>query len=192
MDHERRWSYTVFLQSLGKYLDLKGDFGEQDFMFHYARESLIHYARWMLENEIPFRQCLDRVEYPTETWIVHDLRKSNVFELAAKYGKMEYRKRFLQRAEFYFQRCFSDLEEFETKTFTRPLVMMMNYGNMHSFFQNYPTTWEESKSHNFNFGQPQMFRPQQSEAFSRAKMIAVFVLLLAGACISMLIKFSCD
>ena len=48
---EHRWSYTVFLQVLGKYLDMKTEAGVTDWMFSYARESLLHYARWIARYE---------------------------------------------------------------------------------------------------------------------------------------------
>ena len=187
MDHELRWSYTVFLQTLGKYLDLKVNVGQQDFMFLYARASLLHYAFWMVDNEIPFSKCLDRLEYPTETWIAHDLRKSNVLEFAAKCSAEGSREIFLKKAEFFFDNCFRDLQAFETKTLTRPLVMMMSYGIMHSFFQNHPKTHVPCLPQNEDFGQPNIFRPQRAIAVARAKAIIAAGLLLFGACIFVLI-----
>jgi len=186
MDHEARWSYTAFLQSLGKYLDLKIDLAEQDFMFCYARESLLHYAAWMLKNEVPFSQCLDRVEYPTETWIVHDLRKSNVLEFAAKYAEEGSRELFLQKARFFFDGCFKDLQLFESKTLTRPLVMLMCFGVMHSYFQNHSGIWVECRPHKHDFGKPQNFKPQRSIAIARAKAISAIVISLT---VVLLIKF---
>src|SRR6185369_7874787 len=44
LEPEHRWSYLVFLQVLAKYLDLKRELGETDYAFHYARDSLLHYA----------------------------------------------------------------------------------------------------------------------------------------------------
>jgi len=180
LDHEMRWSYTVFLQYLGKYLDLKLEHGEQDYMFHYARESLLRYADWMMEHEIPFRRSLDRVEYPTETWIVHDLRKSNVLEFAARFSKGERRERYLQKARFFFDGCFRDLEDFETRALTRPLVIMMSCGVMHSHFQNHPETRVEESPHAFDFGRPAIFRAQRTVAMGRARMIVGAGAVLTG------------
>jgi hypothetical protein len=183
LDHERRWSYTAFLQILGKYLDLKVETGEMDRMFDYARGSLLQYAVWMYEHEIPFRQCLERVEYPTETWIVHDLRKSNVFEFAAKYSSGDDREKFLRKGEFFFKTCFTDLEEFDTRSLTRPLVLMMSFGIMHSFFQNYPETVVQCRSTGFDFGRPQIFHPQRTIAIKRAKYLAAVGIFLLVAII---------
>ncbi|MHC4455376.1 MAG: hypothetical protein ACYSWS_11915, partial [Planctomycetota bacterium] len=64
---ELRWMYLIFLQSVGKYLDKKSSLNEQDEMYSYARESLIHHARWMLENEVPYKKLFHIVEIPSST-----------------------------------------------------------------------------------------------------------------------------
>lgn len=135
LDAERRWSYLVFLQALGKFLDCKTEWNMSDDMLHYARESLLAYARWMALHEVPYSQVMDRVEYPTETWVAHDLRKSNIFEWAVRYTTGEERQEFLDKANFFYQNCLRDLEKYPTKTCTRPLVMLLHYGSMHSYFQ---------------------------------------------------------
>ncbi len=43
----------MFLQSLGKYLDYKVELKQLDSTYAYARASLLHYARWMAEHEVP-------------------------------------------------------------------------------------------------------------------------------------------
>jgi hypothetical protein len=65
-DPECRWSYLVFLQVLGKYLDWKLEQGDLDFMYAYAQASLLHYADWMLEHEVPYATMLNIVEIPTK------------------------------------------------------------------------------------------------------------------------------
>ena len=113
-DPEHRWSYLVFLQVLGKYLDYKVGLGETDYCFHYARESLLHYAGWMVENEVPYKEVLHKVEIPTETWPAHDVRKCHVLHLAARYGRPADCQKYSERAGFFFDRCMEDLLSFET------------------------------------------------------------------------------
>jgi hypothetical protein len=43
---------SCFFKSLGKYLDIKIDAKQIDFMYHYAQVSLLHYADWMLKHEV--------------------------------------------------------------------------------------------------------------------------------------------
>ena len=105
---EARWSYLVFLQILGKYLDLKAELGEANFEAFYARESFRHYVNWMVENERPFVEVLDQVEYPTETWPAHDVRKSCIFDYASIYGDPDKVEIYRERAEYFFNESFRD------------------------------------------------------------------------------------
>ena len=163
---ELRWSYTAFLQVIGKYLDWKAARNEHDYMFHYAHESLVHYAKWMRDNEVPYSQVLDKVEIPTETWPAQDIRKSNVFEFAAKYSAEPLRSQFLERAEFFFHACITDLLTYRTCTLTRPLVLLITNGYMHAYFRQYPPTERTPPPiHNYDFGQPTIFRPQLYELY---------------------------
>ena len=131
-DIENRWSYLVFLQTLGKYLALKQEIGETDRMFHYARLSLIHYAHWVAEREVPYKDVLDRVEIPTESWPAHDIRKCHVLHLAARYIRADAAERFRAKATFFFERCLADLETFPTQHLTRPLVILSAYAHLHT------------------------------------------------------------
>ena len=54
LDAENRWSYTVFLQVLGKYLEYRADRGLIDERYGYARAVLLNYARWMSRHERPY------------------------------------------------------------------------------------------------------------------------------------------
>jgi hypothetical protein len=159
-DVEHRWSYTVFLQGLGKYLDLKAEAGVLDYMYSYARASLLYYARWMLEHEVPYTGVLDRVEIPTETWPAQDIRKSNVFKFAAKYALEPLRSAYLQKAEAFFQACITDLLSFNTCTLTRPIVILMTNGYMQAYFDSYPEEAAPLPEAEYDFGVPQDFTPQ--------------------------------
>jgi hypothetical protein len=159
-DVEHRWSYTVFLQVLGKYLDLKVEANALDYMYSYARASLLHYATWMLKHEVPYTRVLDRVEIPTETWSAQDIRKSNVFKFAAKYAPEPLRSAYLQKAEAFFWACVTDLLSFDTCTLTRPIVILMANGYMQAYFDSYPEETAPLPPAEHDFGQPQDFTPQ--------------------------------
>jgi hypothetical protein len=173
-DVEHRWSYTVFLQILGKYLDIKVEAGELDGMYGYARTSLLHYATWMLEHEVPYKCVLDRVEIPTETWPAQDIRKSNVFKFAAKYAPEGLRSAYLQKAEAFFRACVTDLLSFDTCTLTRPIVLLMANGYMQAYFDCYPDEMAPLPTAEYDFGVPQNFTPQFSKLYrARARLRAL-------------------
>jgi len=166
---EQRWYYTAFLQVLAKFIAFKQEAGTFDFMLQYAKASLLHYAEWMAANEVPFRTQLGKVQYPTETWIVMDMRKSNVFDAAAEYASGDARKVFEEKAAFFYETCLNDLKGFETSTFMRPLVMLMTYGPVHAYFgQNRPKPVEsDCGSTCTDFGQPKAFITQKQRVKKR-------------------------
>ncbi|MBK8508746.1 MAG: hypothetical protein IPL51_08865 [Candidatus Competibacteraceae bacterium] len=166
---EYRWSYLVFLQVLGKYLDTKIEWGETDYSFYYARDSLLHYADWMLDNEVPYKDVLHKVELPTETWPAHDIRKCHIFHLAAKYGHFVQRARFTQKADVYFQRCLTDLLSFETAYLTRPLVILSVYGYVHAYFNTHYSENPDFYAHGYDFGNPTVFLPQKARVKATLK-----------------------
>ncbi|RLC21989.1 MAG: hypothetical protein DRI57_01000 [Deltaproteobacteria bacterium] len=133
-DVENRWMYVVFLQSLGKYLDMKTRHQMPDDMWEYARQSLIHYAKWMLDNEYPYLEKPEKLEFPNETWATQDIRKCNVLLYAGKYADdVALRDIFMEKAEFFYEEAISYLFKFETRTRTRPIILAMLNGMMPAY-----------------------------------------------------------
>jgi hypothetical protein len=129
LDAERRWSYTVFLQVLGKYLEYRAEKGLVDALYSHAHAALIRYAVWMAHNEEPYLTHPERLEFPTETWAAQDIRKAAVFEFAACHGHDEaQRELFQQRACEFVTYSVSTLLASPTSSLTRPIVLLLAYG----------------------------------------------------------------
>ncbi|GAK51416.1 hypothetical protein GobsU_32934 [Candidatus Moduliflexus flocculans] len=160
---EFRWSYVVFLQILGKYLDMKVLLNEDDACYYYVRDSLLHYADWMRVNEVPITSVFDKVEYPTETWPAQDMRKSAVFFFAAKYAPASQRQGFLDKAEYFFQKSFADLLTFKTCDVTRALVIVMSATPMRAYFYRHPDEAATYKENPYQIGSPRAFKSQLYE-----------------------------
>jgi hypothetical protein len=176
LDAERRWSYTVFLQALGRYLDYKAELDKIDAMYAYARAALLHYARWMADNEYPYLEKPEILEYPTETWAAQDMRKSEVFKFAAKHTALAERERFLERSEFFFRYVTKTLTGMKARTLTRPVVILLSNGFMHAYFQKHPEV--AAPAHRwvyYDVGKPEVFVPQKIRARKR------FLALLGAA-----------
>ncbi len=171
---EERWSYTVFLQVLGKYLLLKAEWQEFDYMFAYARASLLHYARWMAKNEYIYLDKPELLEYPTETWVAQEIRKAEVFNLAAYFSNsQEERRLFREKACFFYEESLRRLRSFPTWAYTRPLAIILQSGFSYAWFQaNQPPTWPEG---NYDFGEPQPFVPQKLRV--KQKLLRLFPFL---------------
>jgi hypothetical protein len=142
---ERRWFYTMFLQSLGKYLHDKEERGELDAMHAYARESLLHYAAWMAAHEYPYLEKPERLEFPTETWAAQEIRKSDAFYFAALYAEGEQRARFVERGQFFFRAAVDGLGRAPTRTLARPVIILLSSGLLHSWFQQHPNGAAEAR-----------------------------------------------
>ena len=162
LEPEFRWSYLVFLQVLAKYLDLKRQLGETDYAFHYARDALLHYATWMAQQEVPYKDVLDKVLLPTETWPAQDIRKSHVLYLAALHAPEAARAQLRSRAQFFFGRCLADLLTFPTAYLTRPQVLLCVYASQCAGAANAAAI--ESAPHGHAFGEPRQFLTQRQRA----------------------------
>lgn len=164
---EPRWSYLAFLQVLGRYLDAKLELAEIDYDFHYARDSLLHYAGWMLEHEVPYRELLHKVAIPTETWPAQDIRKCHVLHLAARFDGSARAHDFRAKAAFFYERCLADLQTFETRYLTRPLVILCVFGFLHEYYRQHAEpagSGDDAWRHGYDFGAPAAFVPQRRRA----------------------------
>ena len=174
-DPERRWFYTMFLQSLGKYLHDKVERGELDDAYTYGRASLITYARWMADHEHPILDEPQKVEFATETWAAQDIRKSDVFCYAALHTSGDLRERFLERAGFFHRYSVETLHKARTRTLARPIIVLLTSGFLLPWVLAHPAVSEPA------VGPPATFPPQRSFEPQRARAIRKFMWLSAAS-----------
>ncbi|MEP2650458.1 MAG: hypothetical protein ABJH06_00555, partial [Paraglaciecola sp.] len=134
-DVENTWFYTVLLQAMSRYLHIKLNQGQLDESFYYCRDSLLNYAQWMLEHEYPYLEKPEILEYPNDTWTAQDLRKAHILA-SAYYFSHDKNEEYLKKAKYFEDYVANRLNDSETKTYTRILVLtMQNYGAV-AFYQN--------------------------------------------------------
>jgi hypothetical protein len=181
LDAEQRWSYTVFLQAVGAFLQWKAECGEVDESYGYARLSLLHYARWMLVHERPYLDHPEGLEYPTETWAAQDMRKADVFLWAALHAEGTERQSFLERARWFFNYAVATLTASATRYYTRPLVLLLANGTRHAWFAEHAGDLPEppSRSDVPSLPAPSPFEPQKTRAIRRARWIIAIGLAAA-------------
>jgi hypothetical protein len=170
----------VFLQALGVYLQEKQESGELDEMYDYAQASLLHYARWMVDHERPYLERPEVLEYPTETWAAQDMRKAEVFWWAALHADEKERATFLDRAAWFFQYSMDTLSGMSTRSFTRPVVLLLTNGVRADWFrQRYVPADPKRSGQTYAHRPSAPFRPQKRVALARGKWMAVSI--AAGA-----------
>lgn len=163
LNFELRWSYTVFLMAVFKYLECKAELHEFDERFAYARQSLLHYAKWMFEHEEPYFDHPEKMEYPTETWAAQELRKANVLRWAARYTEdRELRTRLHHRGDELAERAWHDLHRFPTRAYLRPFTLVMIQGLWDAALRTDETFCAERGPAKSNWGVPQPFLTQKN------------------------------
>jgi hypothetical protein len=158
---EKRWSYAVFLQVLGKYLDRKVSLDQRDDTYCYAKESLLHYARWMLDNEYVYLERPEKLEYPTETWAAQEMRKTNALLYAAKHSDGILRESFLKKAEYFYEASIKRLLSFKTSVHTRPIAILLSCGSMYAYFKKNIDERAGEAPNEYDFKSPRKFIPQR-------------------------------
>ncbi len=166
---ELRWSYCIFLSSVVRYLDIKAELGEVDTEYFYARSSLLHYAAWMVENELPYLDQKEKLEFPTETWPAQELRKANVLRLASAFADEPLRSQLISRGQVLSDRAWSDLLTFSSKHVARALAIVMVEGTYDDWLRrNNP---ESTRCPEFveEFDSPSLFVTQKRRIINRLK-----------------------
>jgi hypothetical protein len=151
-----KWSYTIFMQSVGKYLDIKMEMGEFDSMFFYAKDTVVHYALWMLDREVPIMTHSGSFDYPNfETRVANDIRKANILYIASKYSSGKSRDALRDRGGFFFENSIKTLLDYDTRAHTRPLAIVMQ--NMHTsmYFHNRTELQVITGTPYYDHGKPQ-------------------------------------
>lgn len=129
------WFYIIFLQALCRYLMVKEVAGSLDNDFFYARDTLLHYADWMLACEQPYLDKPEILEFPNDTWTAQDLRKACVFAAAAHYTTTSSHQ-YQEKAQFFEHHVAQTLTESDEKTYTRVLALLMQNHGISNFYEN--------------------------------------------------------
>jgi hypothetical protein len=177
---EDRWSYTVFLTILARYLHVKSEAGELDFMYAYGRESLLLYAGWMQHHEVAYFDRPEQLEYPTETWAAQEMRKGNVLRLGAAHADEPLRSDLLRRAEELVERAASDLLRFPSRTATRPVALLMTEGVRDAYVRQNGLPVAPRPPKQYDFGRPECFVPQRLRVKSQLKTVGGVARALLG------------
>lgn len=130
-DPESRWSYTMYLESLAKFIRVKAMFHLVDEMYSYAISCLLHYARWMVQNENLYLKQPEKLKYPTEAWAAQEFRKATVFYVASALSEGNEKKLFRDKARWFESKAWEELLGFERPHNARVTAITMSQGLWH-------------------------------------------------------------
>ena len=129
-DPEHRWSYTVFLLSVQRYLETKVVRGEVDEAYAFGQAALLD----LCPLDAPARRT-DLAEERAAPALDRVLARAgfcgrgSILLHAARHTPDPHEQRlFWQRGEALLAEAQSELMQFETRTLTRPLALVMRYG----------------------------------------------------------------
>jgi hypothetical protein len=121
---ELRWSYSIALQALLRFVHLASGQSVQTCRFVLA--ALHRYGAWMQQSEKHFLDRPDELEFPTETWAAQDLRKGTTMMMIARYQPESTSSDALfQAGKAFFDRALDQLFEFPTRSCTRPAAILL-------------------------------------------------------------------
>ncbi len=130
---EETWFYTVFLQAVCRFIQIKESESQNDAAYAYAVRSLVHYANWMAKHEYAYLDKPDILEFPNQTWTGQDLRKLCVLHFARHYMEQEQAKTALRKADELLAKIESRLSGSEESQTTRVLCLMMQNANYDAY-----------------------------------------------------------
>ena len=93
---------------------------------------------WRITSIPYLRKSQKSLSIRLETWAAQDMRKSEIFKYAAKHATGAERERFLERSDFFFHYSTTTLAGMKTRTLARPVVLLLSYGFMQSYFRRHP------------------------------------------------------
>ncbi|MFY8199472.1 MAG: hypothetical protein ACOVLE_02285, partial [Pirellula staleyi] len=166
LDSENHWSYTVYLQALVYFIFVTQKIEGYQAIRDYARASFFQYARWMVENERPYLDHAQNLEYPTETWAAQDIRKGVVLLMAAWLSHCDEEKlSYSRKGCWLLENAWTALMSFPSRGCTRPLAIVLQQCYLQQYFESDKRRgfrWEVDFTHRVEFRSPSEFVPQKS------------------------------
>ncbi len=134
LDVERCWSYTVLLSAIVRFIDvcvadrlLLAEAG-------FARDALVHYARWMARNERPYLSRPEILEFPNDTWAAQELRKAFVLLAAANMSDTD-EPELRARGRWFLDLATERLADSPERSFTRIQVILLQHDALHGVLE---------------------------------------------------------
>ncbi|MFC3121990.1 hypothetical protein [Agaribacter flavus] len=130
-DIENTWFYTVFLQSVAKYIHIIATFKLERMACQSAFAALMHYIDYIYLYEKPALDSAEILEYPNDTWTAQDIRKVQLLCIGSLLTEGEKKEKYILKAQALNQWICNKLEKSHEQSYTRILALtMQNYGGI--------------------------------------------------------------
>ncbi|AOY87519.1 hypothetical protein BKP64_04655 [Marinobacter salinus] len=128
LDVETGWHYLILLNSLSRYLLIKGESAQYDSRYQYALACFRHYTRWMARNEEPFLNHPEQLEFANHTWAAQDIRKVMLMHQAVYFDPTQ-KEYYRSKATEWFDYVIKTLQASPERDFSRiQVILLQNHG----------------------------------------------------------------
>lgn len=146
MEVETGWSYLILLTSIVKYINLKADTDGRDEHWRYATASFLHYTQWMRDNERPFLDDPEALEFANQTWVAQDIRKAMLMFQAANLAP-DSADSYVNKGQEWLTYVTDTLKSTSEASLARLLIILMqNDGAQHLLAPQVPRNHEPTIS----------------------------------------------
>lgn len=142
-DVETSWFYTIFLQAVARFLEVKKQYGEMHTVSYLtASSAFMKYALWIAACDTPYLTNPSILEYPNDTWVAQDIRKAAILCYASNYAQDQaQREMLLNRATFFYRYVVETLQRSPTRHYSRILAILMQNHGVYGYFTRPSTAW---------------------------------------------------
>ena len=135
-DVETTWFYSIFLQAVARFLEVKKQRGERSTAgYGFVSSAFIKYAQWIADHDRPYLSQPDILEFPNDTWVAQDIRKACILYYASSYAADdEHRSALLKRADYFYQYVCDALMKSDTRHYSRILAILMQNHGVNGYF----------------------------------------------------------
>lgn len=141
-DVETTWFYTIFLQAVARFLEVKKQHDETQTVSYVTTVSaFMKYARWIAEQETPYLTNPAILEYPNDTWAAQDIRKAAILFYASGHAENQaQREQLMGRAQYFYGYVLETLKQSPTRHYSRILAILMQNHGVYGYFTDKRTT----------------------------------------------------
>jgi hypothetical protein len=124
-DIETNWHYTIFLQSMRKYLEMSQSTQAHDPAHREILAAFKHYAHYIYTEEKPYLQKANLLDYPNATWVAQDIRKADILSFYASCCDDSIKAAVIEKARYFFDYSCKNLLKQDAYQYTRMMAILL-------------------------------------------------------------------